>query len=100
MRACSARSSVSSASICAGSPSSSRRSLYDSFRGATAALVLRGCCAAGRNVADEEQRAGPLDELLLEELQCLDVEIIGGLVEHEHVGGPGEQAREQQAIPL
>ena len=51
-------------------------------------------------VADDEHRAGEVDELRLEQLQRLDVEIVRRLVEHEHVGRPGEQPREQQAVAL
>ena len=43
---------------------------------------------------------GKLDQLRLEQLQRLDVEIVGRLVEHEHVGRPREQPREQQPVAL
>ena len=49
-------------------------------------------------VADEQQRAGPLDELRLEQLERLEIEIVGRLVEHEHVRRPREQPGEQQPI--
>src|SRR5439155_19657533 len=51
-------------------------------------------------VRDEKQRAGPFDELFFDELQRLEIEIVGRLVEHEDVRGPREQPREQQAVPL
>ena len=51
-------------------------------------------------VADEQQRAGELRQLRLEELERLEIQIVGGFVEHEHVGGPREQPREQQAVAL
>jgi hypothetical protein len=40
----------------------------------------------------------PLGEERLQELQRLDVEIVGGLVEHQHVGRPGEEPGQQQAV--
>jgi hypothetical protein len=41
----------------------------------------------GAVVADQQQRARELDQQLLEQLQRLDVEVVGRLVEHQHVGG-------------
>ena len=49
-------------------------------------------------VADQQQRARPLDELRLEQFERLEVEIVGRLVEHQHVGRPREQPRQQQAV--
>ncbi len=37
---------------------------------------------------------------LLEQLERLDVEVVGRLVQHEHVGGLREQPREQQPVAL
>ena len=51
-------------------------------------------------VADEQQRARPFDQVRLEQLERLDIEIVGRLVEHEHVGRPREQPGEQEPIPL
>ena len=51
-------------------------------------------------MADEQQRAGPVDQLRLEQLERLEVEIVGRLVEHEHVGRPREQPRQQQPVAL
>ena len=51
-------------------------------------------------VADEQHRAVELADQLLEQLQRLDVEIVGRLVEHQHVGRPREQPREQQPVAL
>ena len=42
-------------------------------------------------VADHEQRAGILHEPLLEQFDGLGIEIVGGLVEHDHVGWLGKQ---------
>src|SRR5260370_682342 len=37
---------------------------------------------------------------LLEQLEGLDVEVVGGLVQDEDVGGAREEAREEQAVAL
>ena len=49
-------------------------------------------------MTDQQQRAGPVDELLLQQLQRLEIQIVGWLVEHEDVRRPREEARQQQAI--
>ena len=51
-------------------------------------------------MADEQQRARPLGQLRFEQLERLDVEVVGRLVEHQHVGRPREQPRQQQAVAL
>ena len=51
-------------------------------------------------MADEQQRSRPVEKHLLEQLQRLDVEIVGRLVEHQHVRRACEQAREQQPVAL
>ena len=51
-------------------------------------------------MADEQQRARPLDELRFEQLERLEIEIVGRLVEHQHVGRPREQPRQQQPVAL
>jgi hypothetical protein len=51
-------------------------------------------------VAHQQQRARVRLQRLLQELERFDIEVVGRLVEHEQVGGPGEQPREQQAIAL
>ena len=51
-------------------------------------------------VADQEHRSGKVRDELLEQLQRLDVEVVGRLVEDQHVGGPREQPREQQPVAL
>ena len=33
-----------------------------------------------------------------EQLQGFDIEVVGGLVQHQNIGGTGEQARQQQAV--
>ena len=51
-------------------------------------------------MAHQQQRAGILLQRLLEQLERFDVEVVGRLVEHDHVGGFREQPREQQAVAL
>src|SRR6185437_13603513 len=51
-------------------------------------------------MAHEQQRAGVVLQLLLEQLEGLDVEIVGRLVEHQQIGGLGEEPREQQPVAL
>ena len=51
-------------------------------------------------VGDDEQRAGPAVEHVLERGQGLDVEVVGGLVEDEHVGLGHEQPQQLQPPPL
>ena len=51
-------------------------------------------------MADEEHRAGIRLQQLLEQLERVDVEVVGRLVEDEHVGRQREQAREQHAVAL
>ncbi len=51
-------------------------------------------------MADQEQCAVILRQQFFEQLQRLDVEIVGRFVEHQHIGGTGEQARQQQTVAL
>src|SRR6185295_14677460 len=47
-------------------------------------------------VADQQDRSRKVGNQLLEQLEGLDVEIVGGLVEHEDVCRPGKEPRQQQ----
>ena len=49
---------------------------------------------------DEHDRRIELDERLLQPLQRLDVEMVGGLVEQQHVGAGGERPGERGAREL
>src|SRR5215207_7680287 len=51
-------------------------------------------------VAHDEQRARVVLEFLLEQLERFDVQIVGGLIQYDEVGGAREEAREQQAVAL
>ena len=54
----------------------------------------------GPVVTHHQQGALIFQELLFEQLQGLQIEIVGGLVEHQQVGRPGQQTRQQQAVAL
>ena len=51
-------------------------------------------------VRDEHDRRVELDERLLEPLERLDVEMVGGLVEQQHVRAGGERAGQRRAREL
>ena len=51
-------------------------------------------------VAHQQQRAAVALQRVLEELERLDVEVVGRLVEHQQVRGLREEPREQQAVAL
>ena len=51
-------------------------------------------------VADYDQRAAERDELFLENLQCLDIEVVGRFIEHEQVSGTRKQLRQDYAVTL
>ena len=47
-------------------------------------------------VADDEQRAGPALDDVVEPVAGVGVEVVGGLVEQEHVGASQQQARQAE----
>ena len=49
-------------------------------------------------MADEQQGPRPLDELRFEELERLEVEVVGRFVEDQQVGRAREQPGEQQPV--
>jgi len=51
-------------------------------------------------VADDQQRARPFRQLCLQQLERLEVEVVGGLVEHQDIGRPREQPGQQQPVAL
>jgi DNA-binding response OmpR family regulator len=51
-------------------------------------------------VADQEERAVVVLQQLLEQVEGLDVEVVGRLVEHQHIGRPRKEPRQQQAVAL
>ena len=51
-------------------------------------------------MAHHQQRAGELQQQLLEQIERLDVKIVGRLVENEQIERPGEEPGQQQPVPL
>jgi hypothetical protein len=54
----------------------------------------------GAVVADQKHGAVVVLQQLFEQLQRVNIQVVGGLVEHQHVGGAGKQAGQQQAVAL
>jgi hypothetical protein len=52
----------------------------------------------GAVVRDEDQRALPAGEQVLQPLDGVDVEVVGGLVEQQHVGRGHQRARQRHAL--
>ena len=51
-------------------------------------------------MAYQEQSAGIVLQHYLKQFQCFDIQIIGGFIQNQYVGGTGKQARQQQPIAL
>ncbi len=51
-------------------------------------------------MGDEQQRTGEFAQRLLERLAAFEVEVVGRLVEDQHVGAGGHQDRQREAPPL
>ena len=51
-------------------------------------------------MAHQQDGAGKLHQQRLQQLQCLHIQIVGGFVHHQQVGGFAEQARQQQSVTL
>ena len=51
-------------------------------------------------MGDEEQRAGVVLQRCFEQLERFDVEVVGRLIQHQHIGRAREEAREEQAVAL
>jgi hypothetical protein len=51
-------------------------------------------------VGDEDERSLELEQGFFEDLEGGDVEVVGGLVEHEQVGGLQHEARDEDAAAL
>lgn len=49
-------------------------------------------------VADEQDGAVVIEEEFFEEFKSFEVEIIGGFVEEEDVGGPGERFGQKESV--
>ena len=62
--------------------------------------AVGGATEEGAVVADHEEGPRPLAEEVLEEPYRLEVQVVGGLVEDEDVGAPGEGQQELQPATL
>ena len=51
-------------------------------------------------MADQEHGAGVIGQQVFQQIECVDVQVVGGLVQHQHIAGFGEQARQQQTVAL
>ena len=51
-------------------------------------------------MADDEHRAVVALQQLFEQLQRVNVQVVGGLVQHQHIGWTRKQTRQQQAVAL
>ena len=51
-------------------------------------------------VGDDDEGAGPAVEEVLEDVEGVDVEVVGGLVEQQHVGLGHQQPQQLEASPL
>lgn len=51
-------------------------------------------------MAHEKQGAGVVLQQVVQQFQGLDVQVVGLLVQHQHIGGAAERARQQQAVAL
>ena len=49
-------------------------------------------------VADEEHGAGVVAQQFFQQFLRVDVQIIGRLVQHQNIGGAGEQFGQQEAV--
>ena len=80
--------------------------LHTAFKFAPAAITLMGNGAGDHVVqkravmADQKNRAVKVLQQVFEQLQRVDIKVIGRLIQHQHVGGSGKQARQQQPVAL
>ena len=51
-------------------------------------------------MADQNDRAFEFQQDLFEQLEGFDIKIVGGFIEDEQIGRPGEEARQNRAIDL
>ncbi len=51
-------------------------------------------------MADEEDGARVFFQQLFQQFQGIDIQVVGRLIENQHVGRLGEQARQQQTVAL
>ena len=51
-------------------------------------------------MAHQKHRAVVALQQVFEQFQGVDVQVVGGFVQHQHIGGAGKQAGQQQAVAL
>ena len=51
-------------------------------------------------MANQEDRAVVVLQQVFEQLQGVDVQVVGRFVQHQHIGRAGKQAGQQQAVAL
>lgn len=51
-------------------------------------------------MAHQKERARVIHQQLLEQFQGLDIQVVGGFVEHQDIGGTGKEPGQQQTIAL
>jgi len=51
-------------------------------------------------VADQQNRAGVVGQEFLEQFQGFEVEVVGGLVEHQQVAGLGQRHGQREPAAL
>ena len=49
-------------------------------------------------MGDDDERAGVVDEDIFQDVEGFGVEVVGGFVEDQDVGGLGKESREEEAI--
>ena len=51
-------------------------------------------------MAHQKHRAVVALQQVFQQFQGVDVEVVGGLVQHQHVGGAGKQTGQKQPVAL
>lgn len=54
----------------------------------------------GAVVGDDDERPGVVDQDVFQDIEGFGVQVVGRFVEHQHVGGLGEETGEEEAIPF
>ena len=49
-------------------------------------------------MADQEYRSFIVGEQFFKQVQGVDVQVVRGFIQHQHIGWPGEQPGEQQTV--
>ena len=51
-------------------------------------------------MADQKHGAGVVLQQFFQQFQRFNVQVVGRLIEHQHIGRTGKQARQQQPVAL